>query len=153
MNKFDKKPLYRKVNTKARGVHHDFGESYKRVKSPSKMTHKDRGLDYTPLYKFLLSKVGSNWYDVYSEAISRLDSKHYKTDENPIFYIVSQQIKNDDIGYVRIGESSYYSSLFIDKNNVLQKVNNALNETGLKPFCSCCTHTLNGKQFTQKYQS
>ena len=38
MSKFDKKPLYRKVNTKARGVHHDFGKSFKRVESSEKMT-------------------------------------------------------------------------------------------------------------------
>ena len=149
---FEKKPLYRKVNTKARHVHHDFGKSFKRVESSSKMVHKDRGLDYTPLYRFLISKVGNNWDNVYSEAISRLDRKHYLTNENPIFHIVSRQDEHD-IGYVNLGESSFYSLLFVDDNNILQKVDPSVNETSITPRCSCCTHTFNGKQCTQKYKA
>lgn len=50
-----------------------------------------RGLDYTPLYKFLLSKIGEDWTSVHSEALSRLDK------EEPIFYLVARNDseKND----------------------------------------------------------
>ncbi|MBH3006458.1 hypothetical protein [Serratia ureilytica] len=33
------------------------------------------GMDYTPLFQFLLSKVGQPWNEVHSEAISRLDKE------------------------------------------------------------------------------
>ena len=61
-----KKPLYRKVNTRARNVHHKFGQDYsksKRTKRPDTSMKRGvrRGLDHTPLYKFLLSKVGQDW--------------------------------------------------------------------------------------------
>ncbi len=79
MVKAKNRSLYRKVNTKARGVHHLFGSDFRnsRHSSNSESTKmakgKLRGLDYTPLFKFLLSKVGEKWNIVHSEAISRLD--------------------------------------------------------------------------------
>jgi len=80
----DKGPLYRKVNTRARGVHHRFGGDYRaerrtgaarqtRGTCGSMRGRSQRGLDYTPLYKYLLSKVGEEWDLVYGEAVSRLD--------------------------------------------------------------------------------
>ncbi|WP_295720441.1 hypothetical protein [Mucilaginibacter sp.] len=74
------------------------------------------GYDYTPLFKFLLSKVGKEWDLVYSEAKSRLDK------EDPIFWLVAvhSHQKRDT---VRCGDSSYYSGLFVDENGCLQKVN------------------------------
>jgi hypothetical protein len=72
--------------------------------------------DYTPLFKFLLAKVGQLWDDVYSEAKSRLDR------EAPIFWLAALYPKNrKDI--VRCGESSYYSGLFVDDDGFLQVVN------------------------------
>lgn len=88
-----KEPLYRKVNNKARMTRHGDGGEYRygrhtkkqkisieeetmRSSMHSKFRH---GLDYTPLYRFLLSKVGHNWTQVHSEALSRLDK------EEPIF--------------------------------------------------------------------
>ena len=56
---------------------------------------QQRGLDYTPLFKFLLKKVGSNWDDVYSEAVSRLDRP------DPIFWLVAIN-ENQKKDYVRI---------------------------------------------------
>jgi hypothetical protein len=62
-----KSPLYRKVNTRARGVHHEFGGDFRHDRAKERMsdeTHgsmhgrKERGRDYTPLFHFLLSKVG-----------------------------------------------------------------------------------------------
>ena len=149
MNKEQSK-LYRKVNTKARGVHHNFGGDYRNSRHAKKETveqtkgsmfgKKERGLDYTPLFRFLLSKVGCNWEEVFSEARSRLD----RTD--PVFWMVALQDaeKKDN---VRIGESSYYSGLYVDEDGILQITNPHLKALDMKPFCSCCTHTFNGKIF------
>lgn len=145
-----KKPLYRKVNTRARGVHHDFGSDFKHDRNKKRETiqnvrgsmqrKKKRGLDYTPLFKFLLSKINEDWDEIFNEAKSRLDKTM------PIFWLVSKD-KNDSEDYVRIGESSYFSGMYIDHNNKLQLANPELTEKDLTPFCSCCTHTLNGKVF------
>lgn len=68
---FDK-PLYRKVNTRARGVRHRSGGEYRHERNSKRERRNEdaevsrgsmhgrqqRGLDYTPLFKFLLSKVG-----------------------------------------------------------------------------------------------
>jgi hypothetical protein len=146
----EKPKLYRKVNTKARGVHHDFGGDFRDSRNGKRETlqqvkgtmfgTKERGLDYTPLFKFLLSKVGSNWNEVFSEAKSRLDR------QEPIFWIVALH-EDEKKDYVRIGESTYFSGLFVDDNGVLQLVNPNLKAADMKPFCDCCTHTFNGKIF------
>jgi hypothetical protein len=149
MNK-EKSNLYRKVNTKARGVHHNVGGDFKNSRNKKKETveqtkgtmfgKKERGLDYTPLFRFLLSKVGFNWDEVFSEAKSRLD----KTE--PIFWIVAlTQDKKKD--YIRVGESTYFSGLYIDDNAILQITNPDLKAIDMKPICNCCTHTFNGKLF------
>jgi len=105
------------------------------------------GFDYTPLYKFLLSKVGQSWSDVFKEAKARLNSVI------PIYYIVSRDKDVTNITpYVRVGESSYYSTLYVDDKGVLRVVDPNINETTLKPSCDCCTHTFNGKRFTKKYR-
>ncbi|HRO44045.1 MAG TPA: hypothetical protein PL009_14515, partial [Flavipsychrobacter sp.] len=101
---------------------------------------KQRGLDYTPLFQFLLSKVGSKWHEVFSEAKSRLD----KCD--PIFWMVAL-VKNDRKDYVRVGEASYFSGLLVDEENFLQITNPDLKASDFQPACSCCTHTFNGKVF------
>ena len=152
MNK-EKPKLYRKVNTKARGVHHHFGGDFKDSRNKKRETleqtkgtmfgKKERGLDYTPLFRFLLSKVGFNWDEVFSEAKSRLD----KTE--PIFWMVAlTQDKKKD--YIRAGESSYYSRLYVDDNAILQITNPNLKAINMEPFCSCCTHTFNGELFGTK---
>lgn len=148
--KKDIKPLYRKVNTRARHVHHNSGSDAKydrnTKKGISKSMKKDkqRGLDYTPLYNFLLSKIGQDWNKIHSEAINRLDK------EEPIYHLVAldEHQKKDR---VRIGESSYYSGLFVDEDNKLQKVNPDLKNEDLTPECPCCTHTFNGKPFLKKH--
>ena len=145
----NKKPLYRKVNTRARGVSHLHGGDFKNMRNrDSAIGMKQgtqRGLDYTPLFKFLLSKVGHTWNEVHSEAVSRLDK------EEPIFWLVSKDLASvNDV--VRLGESSYYSGLFVDENSVLCVVDSKINEESLAPQCKCCTHTFNGIVFTQKYE-
>ncbi len=145
-----KKPLYRKVNTKARNVRHDFGGDFKYSRHKKKDTaeqikgtmhgKKERGLDYTPLFRFLLSEVGSEWDEVFNEAKSRLD----KTD--PIFYLVSLDI-NDKEDFVRVGETTYFSGMYVDDKGILQLSNPDLKPTDLEHYCNCCTHTFNGIEY------
>ena len=147
---FGKKNLYRKVNTKARWVFHHFWGDYKYSRNKKRETaeqvkctmhgKQQRGLDYTPLFKFLLKKVGSNWDDVYSEAVSRLDRP------NPIFWLVAIN-ENQKKDYVRIWESSYFSWMFVDKEGFLQLTKPNLKLSDMKTFCTCCTHTLNWEVF------
>ena len=148
-----KEPLFRKVNTTARGVHHLFGGDYKKERHLRKnasfdITHQSmhgkvqRGLDYTPLFRFLFSKIGKPWDQIHSEAVSRLDR------EEPIFWLVAMH-EHERQEYVRVGEASYYSGMFVDENGLLQLVNPNLVLEQMIPQCTCCTHTLNGKPFTQ----
>ena len=121
-----KEPLYRKVNTKARNVHHNFGSDFKYSRHKKKETleqtkgtmygNKERGLDYTPLFRFLLSKVGSNWDEIFSEAKSRLN----KTE--PIFWLVALN-QDDKKDVVRLGEATYFSGLYVDDDGLLQLSN------------------------------
>ena len=104
----------------------------------------ERGLDYTPLYKFLLSKVGQDWDMIHSEAISRLDK------EDPIYHLVARN-EHEKQDYVRCGESSKYSGLFVDEDNKLQLVNPNLRNEHLFPSCHCCTHTFNGTPLQKTY--
>lgn len=142
-----KEPLYRKVNTKARNVQHDRGGDFRYTRHTKNETReqttgtmhgkKERGLDYTPLFRFLLSKVGSNWNDVFSEAKARLD----KTE--PIFWMVAVN-KNDKKDIMAVGESTYFSGLYVDDEGILQLSNPIVNPANLEHFCDCCTHTFNG---------
>jgi len=146
----DKKLLYRKVNTRARGVRHHFGGDFKYSRNKKRETpeqvkgsmhsNEERGLDYTPLFRFLFSKVGNDWDEVFSEAKSRLD----KTE--PIYWVVALN-ENEREDYVRVGDSSYFSGMYIDEDRKLQLTNPELKAKDMTPFCDCCTHTLNGKVF------
>ena len=146
MAKWDKKPLYRKVNTRARGVHHRFGGDYKHsrgIETAVGMSRgMQRGLDYTPLFRFLLSKVGGDWDEIHSEAVSRLDK------QEPISWMVAKHLESTD-EFILVGESTYFSGLYIDKTGILRVVNPELDENSLVPSCKCCTHTLNGIPFTR----
>lgn len=149
MSANNKKLLYRKVNTKARCVHHlhggDFKSSRKKESALGMRKGIQRGLDYTPLFRFLLSKVGCDWNDVHSEAVSRLDK------EEPVFWLVAMDFESaNDI--VRIGESSYFSGLYVDEDGILQVANLDIDENTLEPLCKCCTHTFNGLRFTKKFR-
>ncbi|WP_439572917.1 hypothetical protein [Phreatobacter sp.] len=146
-----KEPLYRRVNTTARGVHHDRGGEYRwsrgkddRIARGAMSQGRQRGLDYTPLFRFLLSRVGQDWDDVQGEAIARLDKP------DPIFWMVART-EDEKRAFVRIGESTYYSGLYIDGDNRLAKVDPGLTVEAMKPVCSCCTHTFNGVRFVRKY--
>lgn len=152
-----KAPLYRKVNTTARGVRHNFGGEFRNHRHAKgsgneELTHTSmggkvrRGLDYTPLFRFLLSKVGQDWTEVSREAVARLDRP------DPIYWLVARQ-EHERREIVCVGESTYYSGLFIDEDGRLQVVNPSLNASSLSPQCKCCTHTFNGERFTQAFNS
>ena len=149
MKRDRKKPLYRKVNTRARGVHHNFGGDYRHSRNKAHAAGMrrgaQRGLDYTPLFQFLLSKVGCDWDDVFSEAVSRLDKKE------PIFWMVAMSREQAD-DYIAVGESSLFSGLYVDEQNRLQITAPEIDEHTLEPTCACCTHTFNGVPFTRKFR-
>jgi hypothetical protein len=145
----DIKPLYRKINTTAHGACHSPGSAKRdrgKKNGISKSMKKDdqRGLDYTPLYMFLLSKVGEDWDSIHSEAIKRLDK------EEPIFWMVARN-ESEKRDIIRGGESSYYSGLYIDENNILQKVDPNVKNEDFIPSCWCCTKTFNGKVLIKKH--
>jgi hypothetical protein len=117
-----KKPLFRKVNTTARGVDHRHGGDFSDIRNTKAQksfqgSHQSmhgkhlRGLDYTPLFRFLLSKVGSEWDGVYSEAVSRLDRP------DPIFWLVARS-EHERRDCVRIGESTYFSGMYVDEDGI-----------------------------------
>ena len=150
-----KAPLYRSVNTRTHGVRHGSGMKSKWERNTKKGLADDatmasmhsgqrHGHDYTPLFRFLLSRVGDDWNTTFSEAVSRLDRSE------PIFWIVATDEASRK-AYVRVGESSYFSGLFVDDDGKLALVAPELDESTLRPSCPCCTHTLNGKRFTQSY--
>ncbi|WP_067710020.1 hypothetical protein [Nocardia yamanashiensis] len=148
----DKPPLYRKDNTTARGARPRGGE-YRHRRNTKRVANSDvtqegmgrverRGRDYTPLFRFLLSKVGSDWEGTYAEAQSRLDQSE------PIFWLVAVR-EADRRDYVRVSESTYYSGLYVADDGTLQVVNPGIDASSLEPRCGCCTHTFNGVRFTR----
>lgn len=150
-----KEPLYRKVNTTAHRVHHGRGGDYSdernaraapRDEAVRQAMHgrRQRGLDYTPLFRFLMSRVGAKWDAVYSEAIARLDRP------DPIFWLVARRPQEQQ-RYVRVGESSFYSGLYVDGMGNLQRVAPQVGPSSLVPSCQCCTHTFNGTPFTRPF--
>jgi hypothetical protein len=163
MKRDRKEPLYRKENKTSLYTHYyvHTGEDFRHDRNTKKMKEFEGdkkpmnsgkyGYDYTPLMKFLISKVGKKWDDVYSEAISRLN------DTEPIFWLVYLKptknivVRQEDSSYsyeltipkvVRVGESTYYHALTVDENGILVFVDKT--ET-IEPSCTCCTHSLDGK--------
>lgn len=151
MSKGKKEPLFRKVNTRARGVRHNFGGEYRWRRGDLEDDRTGmasgvrRGLDYTPLLRFLLSRVGDDWDEVHSEAVSRLDKP------DPIFWLVALR-KEEGKEVVRIGESTYFNGLYVDEQNRLRVVAPEIGPESLEPSCACCTHTLNGHPFLRPFR-
>ena len=151
-----KAPLWRKVNTTARGARRPYsGGQYRwdrrtkegeaKRKAHTGMIARQRGRDYTPLYRFLLSRIGRDWTEVHSEAVSRLD------DPEAVYHIVART-DDEKQAYHRCGESSFFSGLYIDEDGRLALVDPTLGPEHLEPWCGCCTHTLNGVPFGRAYQ-
>jgi hypothetical protein len=151
MSKGKKEPLYRKVNTQARNIWHRVGGNYRDQRHTEAGARQAmsrgvrRGLDYTPLFRFLRSRVGDDWDDVQSEAVSRLDTPE------PIFWLVALR-KEDGNDVVCVGESTYFSGLYVDEDNRLRVVAPEIRPESLDPYCPCCTHTLNGVPFVRPYR-
>lgn len=156
MRDHDKRPLYRKVNTTAHAVLHQKGGSYSDARNTRMIqqssavregmhANQRRGLDYTPLFKFLLSRIGEPWDGVCREAVSRLDRP------DPIFWMVALR-EHERRPYFRIGESSLFSGLYVDDEGRLQMVDPSLGPSSLTPSCKCCTHTFNGIRFTRRFE-
>lgn len=148
-----KEPLYRRVNTRTRGVRHGGGGEYRwsrRAKREDPTTRgsmhggQRHGLDYTPLFRFLLSRVGEDWAETYREATSRLDRP------DPVFWIVARS-EEEARPVVILGENSYFSGLRVDAEGRLALVDPSVRIEDLKPSCACCTHTFNGKPFVRKF--
>ena len=89
--------------------------------------------------------MGQPWTVVHSEAVARLDRV------DPIFWLVALR-EEDREDYVRTGESSCFSGLYVDDDGVLRIVNPEIGPSTLEPNCRCCTHTFNGVPFKQKYR-
>lgn len=133
----------------ARWAHHnDRGGEFRHERNTKKMktfegAHKSirttqEGFDYTPLFKFLLSKVGIAWDDVFSEAVSRLDK------QEPIFWMVDLQFKEGDCAVVIIGDNSSYSKLTVRDGILVKAQPDAVAPT---KRCSCCTFTFNSSSY------
>jgi hypothetical protein len=150
----DKKLLYRKVNTGTWGVRRNESVAHHRDQRNSKAASrheamrssmhpgKQYGRDYTPLFRFLLSRVGGPWDSIFGEAVARLDQSA------PVFWMVAIH-EEDRQDIVRLGESSYFSGLYVDEQNRLQMVDPKLTAQDMTPHCECCTHTFNGVVFGQ----
>lgn len=133
----NKKPLYRKVN---RNCMHSYDRKKIRYKwqrhsklekqmieesvSHGKMHKRPdafnvRKYDYTPLLMYLLNSVGKDVDKVFSEVCKRVDN-----DGRDVFNLmVSRKPKEELNDYFRYGEGSYYSQLYVDDENKIQKVN------------------------------
>ena len=149
----NKPPLYRKANTRTHRVRYHTTGDAKHDRNTKKgitrsMTAKKHPLDFTPLYIFLISKIGQPWDEVHSEAVSRLPKEH-KDAVNWLFRDRTDDAKH--LQYIRGGECSYYSPLMVDENGLIQKAND-VTIVDIYPSCSCCTHTFNGKPLTNKWE-
>jgi hypothetical protein len=146
------KPLYRKNNWRARGAHHPRGGDARHSRGTKngvseKMSSKNHGFDYTPLFRFLFSRIGKEWSVTHSEAVSRLN------DTEPISWMVVKEGSIQyDLGYFRT-ENSKYNTLFVDSNGILQKAKPELKNEDFFPSCGCCTHTFNGNPLNNKYRN
>ncbi len=144
-----KQPLYRKCNKTAHGFHlprpngHFRHERNTQAMERFEGTHMamgetNIGFDYTPLFQFLLSKVGGIWDEIFSEAVSRLDK------QEPVFWMVELDPRKMSRPIVRIGESSYYSKLTV-ADGVLVKIDPDAGPPAKSN--TCCTFTFNGRPY------
>lgn len=152
---YAKKPLYRKVNRRTHGVRPGHGGEarwHRNTKTEAAeiahgATRKgmrqglQHGLDYGPLFRFLLSKVGEDWDAVYAEAVSRLPS------EEPIFWIVARS-ERDMRDVICVGEGTLFSGLYVDGDNRLARVAPDIGIEDIEPYCPCHTHSFNGEVVT-----
>lgn len=145
-------PLYRKEKKTGLSTHYYVitGGDYRHTRNSKKQKQFDGhkqpmnsgkwGVDYTPLYRYLLSKVGQIWDEVYSEVCKRLPVEHRQA----INYMVVTDT-NEPEPYFRYGENSYFSTLTI-KDGILVKVDGEksfIPPSRIKSVCN--TYSFNGK--------
>ena len=158
MKKDKKEPLFRKENKSSLKTHYYVkkGGDLRHERHTKKMKNFEGNhqsmksgkfdYDYTPLFRFLQSKVGKKWDDVYSEAVSRLN------DTKPIFWLVKLHKSNSivELGkedpITRIGENSYWHTLTVNEDGILVYIDKT---STITPSCSCCTTALDGKVVKQ----
>lgn len=152
-NRVDK--LYRRVNTTTRHHSNNPGADYRWERNRKKRADEElpqresmhskqqRGLDYSPLFHFLLSKIGQKWDEVYSEAKSRLDR------DEPIFWLVARH-EHKQRDYVCCGDFSFYPGLFVDELGFLRQVNPHITADDIPVTCRCCTHRFIGVPLSWK---
>lgn len=158
-NKHDRKaPLWRRENTTTHGVRRHGGEyrwdrntkagaAWEEGRTVRGVGERRAGgdrRDYTPLYRFLLARVGEPWDAVHAEAVSRLDNV------DPIEWMVAMR-PEDEKPYVYIGENSAWSGLKVETSGRLARVDPTLGPEHMEPGCPCCTHTLNGVPFGRPF--
>ena len=125
--KEQKNPLYRKINTKSLSTRY-WVEGKPKYKH-DKLKYEREGLmvipikrrrvhgcnwgnfNYNPLFRFLHSKVGSNWDEIYSECCDRLLYRE------PVWVLVDRYYKGYDT--VRFGENNYWDKLYINEYGIL----------------------------------
>ena len=147
MKKDKKEPLFRKENKSSLYTHYYVKKcgDFRHERHTKKMKNFEGNhqsmksgkfdYDYTPLFRFLQSKVGKKWDDVYSEAVSRLN------DTKPIFWLV-KLYESNSFGSVRLGQNSCWHTLTVNEDGILVYIDKTATIT---PSCECCTHSLDGK--------
>lgn len=142
------KPLWRKNNRDKRVMksHSKYDKNKKNGVKHSMSSHKN-GRCFKPLYNFLLSSVGKNFDVVRSEALRRIES----CDAARLYDIISRDTDTENIEAItRISESSTFSTLYIDSDNILRVAHPEICNEHISPTCYCCTHTFNGKPIKHK---
>lgn len=91
---------------------------------PIRRKYRWHNIDTYPLEKFIESKIGCDWDDVYSEIISKTKPKFRKEIDQAIdYYVIRIVFYEDFIPYgARYGKIRILNDLiFIDNNNILTR--------------------------------
>ena len=129
-------PLYRKVNRKCMHCYetkhvrfkwqrHTKGEkelldeevTHGKMKKRAGAFFFANAYDYTPLFKYLLKCVGEDVDVVFHKVCKRIK------DRSMFDTMVSRKPKEELSDYFRYGECTYFSQLYVDEDNKIQKVN------------------------------
>ena len=136
----EKKPLYRKENKRTHNGwawyfypkeryrferHKNFDDQIERM-SIKKHSMFRTGYDYTPLIRFLHSHVGDVWADIFCECQARLNNitplTRMVVNVNKRGLVVDNYPCEELPKYCEVGEDSYWSTLYVDEEGVLQFV-------------------------------
>lgn len=131
-----KKKLYRERNFRQRWDEYNYHPKYS-WKRHSKQAMKDleneithegmtkskhgdqgEGYDYTPMFKFVLKHIGEDVDKIYSEVCRRTNERG----KYLFNVLVSRKPKDELNPLLRLGETSFWSQLYVDENNKIQKV-------------------------------